>query len=63
MSIENFVGEELHIKFVICRTGRSQWSGHYICHIFKNDKWYKVNDDKVSENAEPDKKLITAIVY
>jgi len=33
--------------------GSSSQSGHYICHIKKEGKWIKYNDDKVEESLSP----------
>jgi len=37
--------------------GPSTLSGHYICHIKKDGKWVKFNDDKVEESLNPPKQF------
>lgn len=47
----------------ISHMGPSSHSGHYVCHIFKDDKWIIFNDNKVAISQNPPKDLGYLYLY
>lgn len=41
------------MRAFISHMGPSTMCGHYVCHIFKNDRWYIFNDNKVALSINP----------
>ena len=39
----------------ISHMGSSTMTGHYVCHIKKDEKWIIFNDNKVAESVAPPK--------
>jgi len=44
---------EYRLVAFINHIGSNSQSGHYICHIKKEGKWIKYNDEKVEESRNP----------
>lgn len=45
------------LKAFISHMGTSTMSGHYVCHIRKDDNWYIYNDNKVAISENPPKQF------
>jgi ubiquitin carboxyl-terminal hydrolase 5/13 len=49
----NCASGEYQLVGFISHIGKNTHSGHYVCHIKKNDKWIIFNDDTVAYSEEP----------
>lgn len=47
----------------ISHMGPSSQSGHYVCHILKNNQWVIYNDSKVAISQNPPKDLGYLYLY
>lgn len=47
----------------ISHMGTSTMCGHYVCHIFKDNRWVIFNDNKVALSESPPKDLAYMYLY
>lgn len=51
------VAEDGDGKYQLCgmisHIGKNTGSGHYVCHLLKDDKWVIFNDEKVAISSKP----------
>lgn len=50
-----FLSSEYTLMAFISHMGSSTMTGHYVCHIKKDEKWIIFNDNKVAESVAPPK--------
>ncbi|KAI9810039.1 MAG: hypothetical protein M1827_006737 [Pycnora praestabilis] len=52
----NYEGKEYQLQCVVEHRGKNLDSGHYIAHVERGSKWYKINDGSVKEETEEELK-------
>lgn len=57
------VSSKYELVAFISHMGSSSHAGHYVCHIFKDDKWVIFNDNKVAISQNPPKDLGYLYMY
>jgi ubiquitin carboxyl-terminal hydrolase 5/13 len=51
------------LRGFITHMGSSPHSGHYVCHLLRNGKWFLYNDEKVAVSQNPPKALGYIYLY